>query len=70
MRPVAVTSALPDAGTEHADAHSFATHLVARDADLRAVQAMLAHADLGITEVDTHVSTAHVEDAYRRHPRA
>jgi integrase/recombinase XerD len=54
----------------HTLRHSFATHLVAGGADLLAVQAMLGHADLGTTEVYTHVSTAQVEKAYKRHPRA
>ena len=51
--------------------HSFATHLLAGGADLRAVQAMLGHADLGTTEIYTRIAQDHVRRAHAKaHPRA
>ncbi len=55
----------------HKIRHSFATHLLQHGADLRAVQAMLGHADLGTTEIYTRVAQDHVHQAHKRsHPRA
>ena len=53
----------------HVLRHCFASHMLAHGADIRAIQELLGHADIGTTQVYTHVDTARFEEVHRRHPR-
>jgi integrase/recombinase XerD len=71
VRRHARSAGLEQRMSPHTLRHTFATHLLAGGCDLRSLQEMLGHADVGTTQIYTHLTTERLRDVYfEAHPRA
>ena len=67
----AATGIAADRISPHVLRHSYASHMLQHGADIRAIQEMLGHADIGTTQIYTHVETARFKEIHAKfHPRA
>jgi site-specific recombinase XerD len=66
IKKYAVSAGITRKVTPHVIRHSFATDLLSNGADLRSVQALLGHANIGTTQVYTHVTDSHLRDVHKK----
>lgn len=70
LKQIAQNQGLKKDISPHTLRHSYATHLLAKGADLRIIQELLGHSDISTTEIYTHLLNEQIKNEYQKHPRA